>query len=127
MRFGKVFGDKSEIYGIDIDEASRAYERNNIKIFIGNQCDENFLHSVIEQIGGVDIVIDDGAHTFASVTTSFEVLYPQTSKLYIIEDTHAMYWYSGFFSIGRDIFGLTLSRLRFSQKIRKISHLFSLA
>lgn len=99
----EYFGVNAEIYGIDIDPAAKQYEAEGIKIFIGDQSDPKFLASVLEEVGSLDIVIDDGAHTNHMVMTSFEALYPATRHLYIVEDTHALYWWGGIYSFIRDI------------------------
>ena len=81
-----------ELIGFDINEDSKSYEKNNVKIFIGDQSNENDLKSCIETYGGeYDIIIDDGLHQHSHHIISFETLYPYLKKggLYIIEDLHA--------------------------------------
>ncbi len=58
---------------------------------------------MIDATGGFDIVIDDGAHTNFMVMESLSALYPSTRELYIVEDTHALYWWGGIYSLIRDI------------------------
>lgn len=99
----EYFGADAQIYGIDIDPAAKQYEAEGIKIFIGDQGNKNFMLRVAEEVGGFDIVIDDGAHTNFMVMTSWEALYPSTRYLYIVEDTHALYWWWGFYSFFKDI------------------------
>jgi len=61
------------------------------------------------QIYGIDIdptakqYETDGAHTNFMVMTSLEALYPSTRHLYIVEDTHALYWWWGLYSFLKDI------------------------
>ena len=99
----EYFGVDAQIYGIDIDPAAKQYEVEGIKIFIGDQGDPDFLAGVLAEVGGFDIVIDDGAHTNFMVMASLEALYPATRELYIVEDTHALYWWGGIHSLVRDI------------------------
>ena len=99
----EYFGADAQSYGIDIDPTAKQYEADGIKIFIGDQGDKNFMVSVAEEVGGFDIVIDDGAHTNFMVMTSLEALYPSTRHLYIVEDTHALYWWWGLYSFLKDI------------------------
>jgi hypothetical protein len=49
---------------------------------------------VVDQMGGVDVVIDDASHRGSDQITSFEVLYPlvDVNGVYICEDTRASYW-----------------------------------
>jgi 23S rRNA U2552 (ribose-2'-O)-methylase RlmE/FtsJ len=99
----EYFGTDAQIFGIDIDPAAKQYEAEGIKIFIGDQGDKKFLADVLDEVGGFDIVIDDGAHTNHLVMTSLEELYSTTRHLYIVEDTHALYWWKGGHSLVRDI------------------------
>jgi len=97
------FRMEAQIFGIDIDPAAKRYESERIKIFIGDQGDKKFLASILDEVGGFDIVIDDGAHTNYLIMNSLEALYPATRHLYIVEDTHALYWWKGGYSLVRDI------------------------
>lgn len=88
------FGDKAKIYGIDIDPRCKEFEEENIEIFIGSQSDRKFLRQVIEKIGYVDILIDDGGHTMKQQIVSFEELFSRVKKdgIYLCEDVHTSYW-----------------------------------
>jgi hypothetical protein len=99
----EYFGPQAEIYGIDIDPNVKQYESEGIKIYVGDQGDQNFLKKLSDEAGGFDIVIDDGGHTNYLVRNSFEALYPSTRHLYVVEDTHALYWWGGIYSLIRDI------------------------
>ncbi len=113
------FGNQCQVYGIDINPLAKQYETNNIKIRIGDQSDQYFLEKLINEVGHFDIVIDDGAHTNFMVRSSFISLYKNTRHIYIVEDTQALYWYWGFYSLARDfIYALT------GQKtiLKKIKH-----
>lgn len=90
----KYFGPLAQIIGIDINERCREFEEEQIRVRIGDQSDEKFLASVLNEIGPPDIVIDDGSHMQAHVRTSFDFLYPRLSNtgVYLVEDLHAAYW-----------------------------------
>ena len=49
---------------------------------------------MMEEIGPVDVIIDDGGHTMNQQKTSFKVLFPylKSDGVYIIEDLHTSYW-----------------------------------
>jgi len=87
------FNKKSLIVGIDILPECKKYENKNIKIFIGDQKNINFLDSVIKTIGKPDIVIDDGGHLSNQQIISFNYLYYhlKNNGTYIVEDTHTSY------------------------------------
>jgi hypothetical protein len=58
------------------------------------QADQNFLEAVIAEMGGVDLVLDDGSHQMEHVRTSLKVLFPRLTDggVYMIEDLHTSYW-----------------------------------
>ena len=93
LRMWKYYFPKSQIYSIDIHEKS-SIEEHRIKIFRGSQNDPDFLRKVVEQIGGLDIVIDDGSHINEHVIASFRTLFPLLADggIYTIEDTQTSYW-----------------------------------
>jgi demethylmacrocin O-methyltransferase len=89
----KYYFPKGSIYSLDIKDKS-AIQEDRIKIFQGNQNDPDFLHYVVGQMGGLDIVIDDGSHINEHVITSFRTLFPLLAEggIYAIEDTQTSYW-----------------------------------
>ena len=93
LRMWKYYFPNSSIYSLDIYDKSRLQERR-IKIFRGSQNDPDSLRNVVEQMGGIDIVIDDGSHINEHVITSFRTLFPLLAEggIYAIEDTQTSYW-----------------------------------
>ena len=87
------FSSDSTIVGIDINPDCKKFEKDNIKTYIGNQTDVNFLGSVIKDIGKPDIIIDDGGHTSNQQIISFNYLFGHLNDkgIYLVEDTHASY------------------------------------
>lgn len=90
----KYFGPQCNIIGIDIMEECKAYEEEQIKIYIGSQEDRNFLRRLKSEIGRVDIIIDDGGHAMNQQIVTFEELFPILSDggVYLCEDMHTSYW-----------------------------------
>jgi cephalosporin hydroxylase len=90
----KYFGKAAIIFGIDIDEAAGRQGVHEAQVRIGSQTDPIFLKSVIDEMGGLDIVIDDGSHRSKDVITSLNAIFPYLSDggFYIIEDLHTSYW-----------------------------------
>jgi len=97
----KYFGNRATIFGVDIDPgcASRVDPPNQVRI--GSQDNPGFLRSVVTEMGGIDVVLDDGSHVGRHQVASFKVLYPLLSEggVYIIEDLHTSYW-RGFYQGG---------------------------
>jgi len=87
------FSSDSKIVGIDINPECKKFEKDNIKTYIGNQADVNFLGSVIKDIGKPDIIIDDGGHTSNQQILSFNYLFGHLNDkgTYLVEDTHTSY------------------------------------
>lgn len=95
----RYFGPSAIIFGIDIDPDCARFDGQDGQVRIGSQADPAFLTVVADEMGGVDIVLDDGSHDSRHIRTSFGTLFPRLSEggIYIIEDLHAAYWsdYSG--------------------------------
>jgi hypothetical protein len=88
------FGPLATIFGIDINPDCAGYGGLAGEVRIGSQDDPEFLRSVVSEMGGVDIVLDDGSHVASHQRASFDVLFPLLSDggLYVIEDLHTSYW-----------------------------------
>lgn len=90
----RYFGGDAIIYGIDINPECMKYNGVSGQVRIGSQADHDFLLSVINEMGGVDIVLDDGSHKMEHIVASLNVLFPvlNNSGVYFIEDLHTAYW-----------------------------------
>ncbi|WP_420404535.1 hypothetical protein [Nisaea sp.] len=90
------FGPHARIVGVDVVEEKLSFEEDQIQIRIGDQSDERFLRSIVQEFGGFDVIIDDGSHQQAHIRTAFDVLYPALSRngVYVVEDLHTAYWES---------------------------------
>lgn len=93
LRMWRAYFPKSRIFGIDIYDKSH-HDEKRIKTFQGSQVDTDFLKRVVEEIGRVDIIIDDGSHFNDHVITSFNFLFPLLADngIYVVEDTQTSYW-----------------------------------
>jgi len=90
----EYFGDDAIIFGIDINPECKKYNGLSGQVRIGSQADENFLMSVVAEMGGIDIVLDDGSHRMEHIEGSLKILFPKlnNSGIYLIEDLHTAYW-----------------------------------
>lgn len=90
----KFFGPTAIIYGIDVDPRCVAVGGPDLPVRIGSQDDPMFLASVVQEMGGVDVVLDDGSHKAAHQRKAFDTLFPLLASggLYVVEDTHTSYW-----------------------------------
>lgn len=90
----EYLGPYATIVGIDIDPRTKSVEQDQISVRIGSQDDPEFLHSVLDEFGAPDIVLDDGSHEMEHVNATFDFLYPKISRngVYLVEDMHTAYW-----------------------------------
>jgi hypothetical protein len=90
----RFFGPYAKVLGIDHDEKCKNHEAPGIFVRIGDQGDEAFLQSLIDEFGAPDVVLDDGSHRMDLTAKSFEFLYPRMPKngIYMVEDMHTAYW-----------------------------------
>lgn len=87
------FGPEARIIGIDLHPGAKKWEDHGFEIFIGSQSDEAFWQSFRERVGQIDIVLDDGGHTFEQqiVTTENLLTSINDGGLLVVEDTHTSY------------------------------------
>jgi cephalosporin hydroxylase len=87
------FGSKARIIGIDMNPKAKKWERYGFEIFIGSQSDMNFWKNFCNKIGKIDIVLDDGGHTYDQQIITTEMLLENIKDggLLVVEDTHTSY------------------------------------
>lgn len=85
------FGQGCQVYGIDIDPACVAHEREGIRVLIGDQADPSFWEEFVATVPRIDVVIDDGGHQAHQQITSLRCLLPHMAMggVYICEDISA--------------------------------------
>jgi cephalosporin hydroxylase len=84
------FGDGARIYGVDIEEACRAYEADDVRVFIGDQADPCFWQRFLRQVPRIDIVVDDGGHQAHQQIATVKALLPPMAPggVFLCEDVH---------------------------------------
>jgi hypothetical protein len=90
----RYFGPQATLFGIDVDPRCARLDGTAASIRIGSQDDPDFLRAVVAEMGGIDVVIDDGSHVARHQRRSFDVLFPLLASpgTYICEDLHTSYW-----------------------------------
>jgi len=90
----KYLGNDATIFGIDIDPRCASLFDPPNQVRIGSQDDPAFLDAIVDEMGGIQVVLDDGSHFGRHQEASFKHLFPKLPDggLYIIEDLHAAYW-----------------------------------
>tara|TARA_B100001758_G_C18324256_1_gene564977 strand:+ start:102 stop:884 length:783 start_codon:yes stop_codon:yes gene_type:complete len=59
----KYFGPKARIIGIDFNPNALKMKEHGFEIFIGDQSDVAFWKKFYEEVGPIDLLLDDGGHT----------------------------------------------------------------
>lgn len=87
------FGPDARIIGVDLHPGVKKWEEHGFEIFVGSQSDESFWQSFRDRVGPVDIVLDDGGHTYEQqiITTENLLLSIKDGGLLVVEDTHTSY------------------------------------
>ena len=90
--WNEYFGDGVHIHGIDIEQACRCYETDNISVHIGDQEDRAFWGRFREQVESVNILLDDGGHTPDQQMVTLEEMLPvmPPGSVYVCEDIHGV-------------------------------------
>jgi cephalosporin hydroxylase len=70
------FGPEARIIGVDINPKCAALAEPQIQIRIGDQEDRSFLRSLADEVGGIDVLIEDGGHTMGQQIATFEEMWP---------------------------------------------------
>ena len=89
----EYFGPKARIIGIDLNPNAKKWEKEGFEIFIGSQSDQSFWAEVKEKVGSIDIVLDDGGHTYEQQIITVECLLGAMNDggVIVVEDTHTSY------------------------------------
>jgi len=90
----RFLGERAVLFGIDIRKGCAEFDGLFGQVRIGSQDDAEFLFRVVDEMGGIDVVLDDGSHRMSHIEASLRALYPRLAKggSYMIEDLHAAYW-----------------------------------
>jgi hypothetical protein len=93
LRMWKQYFGNAQIVGLDIEDKS-FLEGPRIRIYQGSQTDAELLRRIVDQVGPVKVVVDDGSHRPEHIRETFRVLFPLLHKegIYAIEDTQTSYW-----------------------------------
>lgn len=84
------FGRECHIYGVDIEDACKAYANDYVTVSIGDQENRTFWKNFKKNVDGIDILIDDGGHTAEQQQVTLEEMlqHVRPGGVYICEDIH---------------------------------------
>lgn len=87
------FGERARIIGVEYNPDAIKWRQHGFEIYIGSQSDPNFWEEFFKSVGPVDVVLDDGGHTYEQqiATVHYALPHVQDGGLIIVEDTHTSY------------------------------------
>jgi cephalosporin hydroxylase len=88
------FGPNARIIGVDFNPLAKKWEKEGFEIHIGSQSDTDFWHRFFNAVGPVDLVLDDGGHTFEQQIITVHCCIPHIKDggRMVVEDTHTSYF-----------------------------------
>ncbi len=89
----EYFGKNSRIIGIDLNPEAKKLEKDGFEIFIGSQSDPTFWKNFYNEVGDIDILLDDGGHENAQqiITIDESINNIKENGIIAVEDTHTSY------------------------------------
>lgn len=88
------FGESARIVGVDINPRLGDLGEPGIRIAVGDQGDPAFMRRLAQEVGPIDVLIDDGGHTMPQQIGTVENLFGAVTPegVILVEDTHTSYW-----------------------------------
>ena len=83
------FGPEARIIGIDLNPNAKKWEEHGFEIYIGSQSDIKFWEEFTKKVGLIDLVLDDGGHTYEQqiITTECLLSSMNDAGIILVEDT----------------------------------------
>jgi hypothetical protein len=93
LRMWRDYFPIARIFGIDFLESAGQAAPPGTTTLIGNATDTEFLDTLVETTGPLDVIIDDGGHRPEQQLASLFYLWPhlRPGGIYAIEDVHTSY------------------------------------
>jgi hypothetical protein len=90
----EYFGPNARIIGIDANPGAVELREHGFEIYIGDQADPVFWTEFFEQVGPIDILIDDGGHWNEQQikTVAYCASHIRDGGILIVEDTQTSYY-----------------------------------
>jgi len=87
------FGPQARIIGIDLNPNAQKWQAEGFEIFIGSQSDESLWNDIRSNVGQIDVLLDDGGHTYEQQIITTEQALPliKDGGMLVVEDTHTSY------------------------------------
>jgi hypothetical protein len=90
----EYFGPKARIIGIDANPGATELREHGFEIHIGNQAEPAFWKRFFDEVGSIDILIDDGGHWNEQQikTVAYCADHIRDGGVLIVEDTQTSYY-----------------------------------
>lgn len=87
------FGPQARIIGVDLNPNAQKWREHGFEIYTGSQSDPDFWAEFSREVGAIDVVLDDGGHTYQQQIVTCECLLPSVKDggMMVVEDTHTSY------------------------------------
>ena len=89
----EFLGDNARIIGVDLNPEATKWREHGFEIFIGDQSNPDFWKGLYDEIGDIDILLDDGGHRndqqIVTVQCSLENI--RDGGIIIVEDTQTSF------------------------------------
>jgi hypothetical protein len=99
VKLWREYLPNAELFGVDIINKS---DIDGVSFLQADQSVREDLERIANQIGTVNVIVDDGSHVVGHQILTFEVLFPmvQPGGLYVVEDIETSFW-----PVGTEIYG----------------------
>jgi hypothetical protein len=90
----QYLGPTAHLVGMDPVAEGQTLDSDDGTIRLGSPAEPGAMARVIEEMGGVDVVIDDGTHLQSEILAALSEGFPRLDGkgIYMVEDTHTSYW-----------------------------------
>jgi hypothetical protein len=139
----EYLGPEARIIGIDLNPGAKSWEKHGFEIYIGDQASEDFWKNFFNDVGPVDVLIDDGGHTNRQQITTVDCAIEniRNGGVLIVEDVHTSYfrefgnpWSRSFIKFTARIVDSINSRAsalksngpKYSERVHKVSYFESI-
>ncbi len=88
------FGPQTRIIGMELNPDALRWHELGFEIHTGSQSDPAFWKQFFDSVGPVDLVLDDGGHTYEQQISTVHYCLPHLKDggMIAIEDTHTSYF-----------------------------------
>jgi hypothetical protein len=88
------FGPQARIIGVEFNPDAVRWREHGFEIHIGSQSDPDFWSKFFNAVGPVDLVLDDGGHTYEQQISTVHLCMPYVKNggMIVVEDTHTSYF-----------------------------------